>query len=276
MHNAIYEKAGNKKNLAIGLGNVAQTAQLPIGALSEAERNLRRQIDLCREIEGEFNEAIGHQELGGVLSYRGAWGEAEQELAISTKYWEKTNDYDGLCIDSCYRTLLYILSKNKSAAVIHAQKALDAWKKNAEKTYPTERTLIRTLWLLGAAYLMNNELEKAEENLSKALSQCRQINLVESEADILLDLARLRYDQKKYDEAKSLADEALLITERCGYVLQGADVNLFLAQYALEQEKNKAKAKAYAEEALKLATCDGPPYYYKVAYEEAEMFLKDL
>jgi hypothetical protein len=57
---------------------------------------------------------------------------------------------------------------------------------------------------------------------------------------------------------------------------KGADVNLFLARYALEQEKDKAKAKAYAEEALKLATCDGPPYYYKVAYEEAERFLENL
>ena len=53
-------------------------------------------------------------------------------------------------------------------------------------------------------------------------------------------------------------------------------MNLFLAQYVLEQEKDKAKAKAYAEEALNLATCDGPPYYYKVAYEEAERFLEQL
>ena len=37
----------------------------------------------------------------------------------------------------------------------------------------------------------------------------------------------LRYDQKKIEEAKSLAEEALTIGERCGYVLQGADVNLF-------------------------------------------------
>ncbi len=54
--------------------------QLHIGALSAAERNLRRQIDLCREIADEFDEAIGHQELGRVLSYRGKWQEAEQEL----------------------------------------------------------------------------------------------------------------------------------------------------------------------------------------------------
>jgi tetratricopeptide (TPR) repeat protein len=119
-------------------------------------------------------------------------------------------------------------------------------------------------------------LNKAEENLSKAINICRQINDVEHEANILLDLARLRYDQKNYEEAKSLAEEALSITERCGYVLQGADVNLFLAQYALEQEKDKVKAKEYAETALKLATCDGPPYYYKVAYEEAERMLERI
>jgi hypothetical protein len=51
---------------------------------------------------------------------------------------------------------------------------------------------------------------------------------------------------------------------------------LFLAQYALEQEKDKTKAKEYAETALTLAYCDGPPYYYKVAYEEAGRMLEKL
>jgi tetratricopeptide (TPR) repeat protein len=120
-------------------------------------------------------------------------------------------------------------------------------------------------------------LTLAEENLSKALNLCRQINLVDHEADILLELARLRYAQGDFKDAQEKASEALLITERSGYVLQGADVNLFLAQYALEQEKDKVKAKEYAETALKLAHCDdGPPYYYKVAYEEAERFLENL
>ena len=78
---------------------------------------------------------------------------------------------------------------------------------------------------------------------------CRQINMVDHEADILLDLARLRSDQREYKDAREKASEALPITERSGYVLQGADVDLFLAQYALEQEQDKAKAKQYAEEA---------------------------
>jgi hypothetical protein len=68
----------------------------------------------------------------------------------------------------------------------------------------------------------------------------------------------------------------LSITERCGYVLQGADVHLFLAQFALEQEKDKAKAEELAEKAKGLAYCNGLPYTYKVAYEEAERMLKKL
>ena len=42
------------------------------------------------------------------------------------------------------------------------------------------------------------------------------------------------------------------------------------------REIDKVKAKEYAESALKLATCDGPPYYYKVAYDEAVAMLKRL
>ena len=126
---------------------------------------------------------------------------------------------------------------------------------------------------------MNGVLDLAENHLNAALSRDRVINLVAYEANILLELARLRYDQKNYEEAKSLAEEALSITERCGYVLQGADVNLFLAELALTLDpspEGRGKAKEYAETALKLATCDGPPYYYKVAYEEAERLLEKL
>jgi hypothetical protein len=136
--------------------------------------------------------------------------------------------------------------------------------------------MIQAGWILGAAYRYNKEYTLAEQHLMESLTHCRSINLVNGEADILLDVARLRYDQKHFEEAKSLAEEALTITERCGYSLQGADANLFLAQHALEQEKDRAKAKEYAQAARKLAYCDGPPYYYKVAYQEAERMLRVL
>jgi hypothetical protein len=150
--------------------------------------------------------------------------------------------------------------------------------------YGGGRDIIRAYWMLGAAYRLHDELKKAEENLSKAISMCRQINMVDHEATILLELARLSFAQNDFNDAKEKAEEALTIIERCGYVLQGADVNLFLAElavkgYKLESGKgmsDKEAALFYAQRAKDLATCDGPPYYYKVAYDEAERLLEKL
>ena len=103
-HIAIWEKQGDKSNLAIGLGNVAARAVL-IGALRAAEANLRRRIALCREIKDEFNEAIGHQELGRLLAYRGVDAESETELATALKMFEKQNNVQGQCVTWAYRAL---------------------------------------------------------------------------------------------------------------------------------------------------------------------------
>jgi hypothetical protein len=59
---------------------------------------------------------------------------------------------------------------------------------------------------------------------------------------------------------------------------------LFLAELTLtlpspegRGESARGTAKKYAETALKLAHCDdGPPYYYKVAYDEAVRMLERL
>ena len=100
--------------------------------------------------------------------------------------------------------------------------------------------------------------------------------MVDDEADILIDLARLPSATGAPDEAQRLAEEALVITERSGYVLQGADAHLELAKLALARG-DKATAREHAAEARRLATCDGPPdYTYKVAYDEAGDLLDQL
>lgn len=287
---AIRERQEVKAGIATGLGGLASVALLPIGALAEAGRNLRRSIELSQEIEQNIGEAVNRIQLGYLLSLYGMWNEAEIEFSTTQKICERRSDF--VQIQStlwAYRTLRFLLIarsnqfEKPNLVETFAQKAINALHQAlhfADETtrlaYSHESDYIRAYWLLGAAYRATRDLIKAEANLTKAISMCRQINLMIYEVDILLDLARLRYDQKNYEEAKSLTDEALTITERCGYVLQGADVNLFLAQYALEQEKDKVKAKEYAETALKLAYCDGPPYYYKVAYHEAEAMLEKL
>jgi tetratricopeptide (TPR) repeat protein len=138
------------------------------------------------------------------------------------------------------------------------------------------RDLVRTDWLLGAAHRLDGNLDEADGHLNAALTRCRGINMVDHEAYILLDVARLRAATGNRDEALRLAEEAQLITERSDYVLQGADVHLFLAQMALE-DGDELKALQHAQKARELATCDGPPdYTYIVAYEEAGALLARL
>lgn len=128
---------------------------------------------------------------------------------------------------------------------------------------------------MGAVYRVNSALPQCEPHLNNALTYCRTNNLVDHEADILLDLARLRADQHQSAEALRLAQEAMTITERCGYVLQGADVHLFLAHQALAQG-DRAHALTHAQIAHQLATCDGGDYTYRVAYDEATALLAQL
>jgi len=292
---AIDEKNNDKSaDAAITLGNVA-TLQLNIGALGAAERNQRHYIELSIELGIEAENADAWRELARVLSYRGLWKESDDEFQTSQTLFEKAHNVQGQSVLWSYRALRFLLMARQSvisnqssvnsnqsqivnlkSSIECAQRALGLADEDTKRRYPHPRDYASTYWLLGAAYRANNELTLAEENLSKALNLCRQINLVDTEADILLDVARLRYSQGDFKDAQEKASEALVITERSGYVLQGADVNLFLAQYVLEQEKDKAKAKEYAESALKLAYCDGGEYKYKVAYEEAERMLEKL
>lgn len=311
----LYEKIAEQKNLAMGLGNLAYVSQLETGALKQAEHNLHRSIDLSREIEDEFREAIGHQELGRTLFYHSAWQAAKQELAACIGYWKKSNNVQSLALCESYRALGHLLmaraaqSGNRSLAIDYLESArqqaehvLELINENTRKRYPFERDYIRIYWLLGGACRALTaitgasaaEIATVETHLDEALSRCRAINLVENEANILLELAKLRHMQNETPEALRLAHEALVITERSEFVLQGADVHLFLAELALashrldgEQGTDKKLALRYAQKARRLATgwemIDGVQVYdetgeyvYKVAYDEAGRLIERL
>jgi tetratricopeptide (TPR) repeat protein len=274
---ANYEKIGNKGHLAVGVGNLALN-QLKIGALRAAEANLRRTIALGREIKDEFKEPVGHRELGRLLGCRGEWADSEAELETALTMFEKRAYVAGQGLVWAYRALrallLVRLPSGSSLVTRHspleaARRALELADEWGRAAYPLERDYVRAHWLLGAAHRVANECDEAESHLHEALERCRRINLVETEADILIDLARLRASTGAADEAQRLAEEALMITDRSGYVLQGADAHLELAKLALARG-DKATAREHATEARRLATCDGPPdYTYKVAYDEA-------
>jgi hypothetical protein len=120
------------------------------------------------------------------------------------------------------------------------------------------------------------------------LTPCRRINLVDHEPDILLALARLRRDQSKVPgtpayrgevpgtaQARSLAEEALAIADRCGYRLVQADAHNLLARLALDEGKLE-EARDHAEKARERSWCDGPPHRYEAAFREAERLLGEV
>ncbi len=288
---AISEKRGDKINISIGLGNVADD-QLKIGAFRAAEGSLRHRIDLCDKLEDEFRAAIGHQEMGRLLAYRGLWVESDHELAIALGMFEKQRNVQGQGVTWAYRVLRVILMARTLPPPVErtmldrrgigdeglaaAHRAVELADETARTTSPVERDYVRAHWLLGAASRLNGDLAQADHHLSEALTRCRNINVIADEADILLDLAHLQVDQGEREEALRLAQEALLITERSEYVLQGADVHLLMAQLVLDAGDKRA-ALLHAREARRLATCDGPPdYTYKVAYDEAGALLEQL
>ena len=304
IQNAISKKADDKINLVVGLVNIASTAQIYIGALREAEHNLRCSIDYSRESAMEIDEAIGHKELSRVLTYLGSWKLAKEEFERAVNIPKHITYVQHEGVAWAYRAQIFsqMARANHQSKIVnlklsieYAKHALDLADVDARADVPTPRDYVRAYWLLGTAYCSSallhpnqndafKELDLAEENLSKAINLCWQINAIDAEADILLDIARLRYAQGEFKDAQEKASEALLITERSGYVLQGADVHLFLATLAVKGYKlqveselsDKDAARLHAKKALELATCDGPPYYYKVAYEEAERFLENL
>jgi tetratricopeptide (TPR) repeat protein len=283
----ISEKRGEagRSNLASVLGAVAGVAHLPIGAMRTAETNHRRGIALCQEILDEDMEAIGRQALGRLLAYRGAYSESETELANALKTWEEPKNAQGQCLVWAYRALRHLLGlRTRPKSAIHnprsvlapARRALELADEQTRTRYPLERDYIRAHWLLGAAHRVAGQFDEAEHHVHGALERCRRIGAVDFEADILIDLARVRAATGAPDDAQRLAEEALVITERSGYVLQGADAHLELAKLALARG-DKSAARHHAAEARRLATCDGPPdYTYKAAYVEACALLKRL
>ncbi|MEL7476083.1 MAG: hypothetical protein AAGJ55_07615, partial [Cyanobacteria bacterium J06555_12] len=283
----IDEKAGDKQNWAIDLVNLANIAQRPIGALQAAEANQRRVIALCQEIENEFLEAVGHENLGRLLAYREAWEAAAEELNRALEFFEIAINIQSQGVVWAFRALSALLRTRSpktsdpqraelaATALAAARRAINLADEDTRTRYPHERDYVRAHWLLGAAHRLTPDLSASDHHLNEALRRCRSINLVEFEADILLDLARLRRDQDNLPEAQRLAEDARAIATRSGYVLQGADIHLFLAELAKAAD-NLPEAKGLAETALQLATCDGGEFVYRVAYDQAEALLMQL
>jgi tetratricopeptide (TPR) repeat protein len=277
--NAIRDKHGDKKNLARGLSNLA-FAQIRLGDLKQAEANLQRCITICIEIKDPW-ETVGRYELGLLLTYTGRYEKADTEFQKALSICTGQQHDSDQCIVWFFRALREILMDKPKSALQALGKAQQSWEIWAKTRYPIELHLVQILYFSGAAKRQIPDLPAAEVDLNDALSRCRRIRLVEFEANILLELAKLQYqkaagkNKQLITQAKDLTREALDIADRCEYRLIQADIHNFLAEMALA-ESDKATARKHAEIAKERAYCDGPPYAYQKALDTATQLLAQL
>ena len=278
--NAIYKKRGNKIGVATSLGNLA-SSRILLGELKNAESNLRRRRDIAREIKDELNEAYVHENLGLLQAYIGRYEDSLRETDKALRLFDKQHHEQMQGVTWSERALRAILMDKPESALKDLEKARHFWELTAKHAFPVERDLVRILWLSGAARRRLGNLAGAEVGLAEALSRSRRIRLVEYEADILLETAKLQWqkaagkDTQLIEQAKSLTREALDIADRCEYRLQQADIHNFLAEMALS-ENDKPAARKHAQTARKRAFCDGPPHSYKKALDDADQILAKL
>jgi tetratricopeptide (TPR) repeat protein len=263
----IREKRGEKKNLVTGLGNLAGD-QILTGEFDAAEANLRRVIEIGRGIKDVFEEAVGHRDLGLLLTYRGKFEESENELISALELLTKSDFAQSQCVLWTlwtYHSSRALLMSNADEVLKYALKACEL----ADVKHHV-RDFIRAEYLLGAAHLLKGNFVEAEKHLTEALTRDRKINLVELEPDILLEFAKLRFKQKRKEEALEFADEALQIADRCEYRLKQADIHNFLAEFYLAAD-DFDKAKEHGEIAKERTACG-----YKPALAKAEKLLNDI
>ena len=283
-------KMGNQKNLAIGLGNLA-SPQIVFGDLESTESNLRRRIEIDTEIENRKALDLPYSELGRVLSYRGDFKEATTELQNAMNISKEFNATQSQSVIWAYCSLHAFLMDDPKEALKCAIQALEfAWEhaKKMGRPQPNPRDFIRTNWLIGASYVTLQKPADAEKYLNFAITECRKINMVDHEAQILLSIAKLRHIQKKDEESLKFAEEALEIANRCDYVFQQADIHLFLAEFYKdksdieEARKHVELAKLRSHQMINVETGDyitkpeDTEWKYKPCYDKAVSFLQEL
>ncbi|MBK8966824.1 MAG: DUF4062 domain-containing protein [Lewinellaceae bacterium] len=125
------------------------------------------------------------------------------------------------------------------------------------------------------AALALDDQATAHERLHHALARARAINYVEEELPALIALAELARQQGKPQEARALLSDVWEYAGRGPYPLFHADAFNVLCQIERDAGHTEAAREA-AEQAYRMAWCDGPPWAYHYGLEQAKQHLRAL
>jgi tetratricopeptide (TPR) repeat protein len=265
----IREKQDVKKSVAIGLSNLSDALRSS-GRLREAAEVARRSVDICREIKDEFQEAVGLYWLGLAQSAAGLEQEGKQHLERSREIWiqQKHVQFEGVV--HAFLAQHHLWHSQPAEALRCADRA---WELAHHLNY--ESDFICAACRQGQAALALGDLGTAQERLHHALARARAINYVQEELPALIALAELARQQGKPQEARALLSDVWEYAERGPYPLEHADAFNVLCQIERDAGHTEAAREA-AEQAYRMAWCDGPPWAYHYGLEQAKQHLRAL
>lgn len=99
---------------------------------------------------------------------------------------------------------------------------------------------------LASIYRYQGRLREAEENITDAIQRARKTGRQGIEVESLIELAKIRVDQRLYQGAEFAVSSAVRICQRCSYRFYEPDAEVVLAKVCLAQG-NKEKAKQLAQ-----------------------------
>jgi tetratricopeptide (TPR) repeat protein len=186
------------------------------------------------------------------------------------------SEEDQLYMEGKYGALmawLALLQGDVAAARIHADTAWDR-----AFGLRLEQDFVHAARLQGAVALAQGgreDLERAKERLTHALTRARAINLIQEELPTLTTLAELHRRVKAYDEARDLLRQVMTPSESGPYPLVHALARNVLALLERDLGRRESAVEA-AEAAYQLAWCDGPPFSDDHELGKARLTLQGL
>jgi tetratricopeptide (TPR) repeat protein len=236
------------------------------GALATGEKTVRQGLLVTRSVPNSPEVEASRIVLARSLSYRGQYGAARR---ILQRPWKESLKDIGLHRDLEFARIA-IAQHDAGEAEQYASSALEV-----ALRYKDIKMQVDAATLYGAAALQLGNLRKAADLLHEAVNLARMHHFPNDEVASLLELARLHQLRNEPDIARRMLHDLGELTERGSYQLTQADALNLFAQ--LERDAGRLESAILAAtDAYRAAWCDGPPFSYHRALEEAQSHLAAL
>lgn len=241
---------------------------LSLGDFAATENYLREGLGLAQNTSSRGKELGLHRQLGVLYTYEGRFKEAADELRYLPQKFRSARHSD---ISPLSELCLNALLTGNAVKALHNARDMH----RLATKYQHKTDIVEAACLLGRAYLLADDLRRAEHHVDEAFALCKESGFVELEPDILIARARCYTQADDFDRASQNLSSALAIAKWSEYKLKEMDIQLLAANVAIKSG-NKEAAGKHALNAYALASSAAPPHRYKIAFDEASKICSSL